>query len=113
MRIWNEIKPNRLCRKHLLAEHREALCIWNVITQNKKGYSKQPESVRYRNNLSALLYRHNQLVNEATARGYNFKDLPNSLNIIPFNHNVKPWDNQEKSLAAKECDCLKHIKYEG
>jgi hypothetical protein len=107
MRVWNEINPNRLCKKHLLAEHRETLCIWSVITNNKKGYSKHPETVRYRDNLNALVYRHNLLVNEATKRGYNFKHLPNSQAIPLFNIAPKSWDDQEHSLSLKECDCIK------
>ena len=107
MRVWNEIDPSRLCRKHLLAEHRETLCVWSVITNNKKGYSKHPETVRYRHNLNALVYRHIKLVHEATKRGYNFKDLPNSTDIPAFNVMPESWDNQEKSLSGKECDCIK------
>lgn len=107
MRVWDKIEPSRLCKKHLLAEHRETLCIWSVITNNKKGYSKHPETVRFRNNLNALVYRHIKLVHEATKRGYNFKDLPNSTDIPAFNVMPKPWDDQEKSLSCKECDCIK------
>jgi hypothetical protein len=62
MRVWDSISPSRLCRQHLLAEHRETLCIWSVITNNKKGYSQHPETVRFRGNLNALAYRHNELV---------------------------------------------------
>ena len=112
MRIWNEINPSRLCRKHLLAEHRETLCIWSVIINNKKGYSKHPETVRFRNNLNALSYRHNLIVNEATKRGYTFKHLPNSEDIILFNKMPQSWDNQEQSLSAKNCDCIKMVKGE-
>jgi len=107
MRVWNEIDPSRLCKKHLLAEHRETLCVWSVITNNKKGYSKHPETVRFRDNLNALVYRHTKLVNEATNRGYNFKDLPNSTDIPALNIMPESWDNQEKSLSAKNCDCIK------
>ena len=106
MRIWNEISPDRLCRKHLLAEHRETLCVWSVITNNKKGYSRHPETVRYRNNLNALVYRHDTIVAEATSRGYSFKDLPNSDGIPPLNHIVPAWDNQEHSLDSKNCNCI-------
>ena len=107
MRIWNEINPSRLCRKHLLAEHRETLCIWSVITNNKKGYSKHPETIRFKNNLNALSSRHTMLVKEASKRGYNFKHLPNSEDIILFNKMPQSWDNQEQSLSAKNCDCIK------
>ena len=107
MRVWDKISPSRLCRKHLLAEHRETLCIWSVITNNKKGYSKHPETVRFRDNLNALSYRHTMLVKEASKRGYHFKDLPNSENVLLFNVMPRSWDDQEKSLSAKNCDCLK------
>jgi len=107
MRVWNEINPSRLCKKHLLAEHRETLCIYSVITNNKKGYSKHPETIRYRNNLSALVYRHRQITKEARKRHYNFKELPNSCNILALNHAVKSWDNQELSLSLKDCECIK------
>ena len=108
MRIWNQIDPNRLCRKHLLAEHRETLCVWSVITNNKKGYSKHPETVRFRNNLNGLVYRHSKLVDEATSRGYHFKDLPNSDDIPMLNKMPKSWDDQEESLSKKDCDCIKN-----
>jgi hypothetical protein len=111
MRVWNEINPIRLCKNHLLAEHRETLCIWSVITNNKKGYSKHPETVRFRGNLNALAYRHNMLVNEATRRGYNFKHLPNSDDVLLFNVMPKSWDNQEESLSAKDCDCIKSLQW--
>jgi hypothetical protein len=107
MRVWNEINPSRLCRNHLLAEHREILCIWSVITNNKKGYSKHPETVRYRNNLSSLLYRHNLILKESVSRGYNFKNLPNSDSITPLDSKTESWDNQELSLSSKNCDCIK------
>lgn len=110
MRVWDQISPNRLCKKHLLAEHRETLCVYSVITNNKKGYSKHPETVRFRNNISALVYRHRLIVREATKRGYNFKSLPNSDNIIAFNKMPSAWDNQEHSLMGKDCDCIKVIK---
>lgn len=76
MRVWNEIEPKNLCKNHLLAEHREILCIFSVIINNKKGYSKHPEVTRYRDHLGSLIVRHGNLVNEAKRRGYNFKHLP-------------------------------------
>lgn len=45
MRIW-DISPGKLCKNHLLGEHRELHAIWTVITENKKGYSKHPETIR-------------------------------------------------------------------
>ncbi len=54
-----------------------------------------------------MVYRHSKLVDEATNRGYNFKDLPNSESIPMLNKMPDSWDNQEKSLSAKDCDCVK------
>jgi len=107
MRVWDKIKPDRLCKKHLLAEHRETLCIWSVITNNKKGYSKHPETVRFRDNLNSLVYRHNLIFDEASRRGYNFKLLPNQEEYTPNSDMPNSWDNQEKSLSCKECECIK------
>jgi len=38
--------PDKLCRNHLLGEHREIHAIWAVITEKKKGYSMHPETIR-------------------------------------------------------------------
>lgn len=63
MRVWNEMNladyVENICWQNI-----ETLCVWSVITNNKKGYSKHPETVRYRHNLNALVYRHIKLVHE-------------------------------------------------
>ena len=114
MRVWNEIDTSRLCRNHLLAEHREILCIWSVLVNGKKGYRNHPEVKRWTNNLGALWLRHNNILKESKKRKYNFKDLPNWQIILYVRRNIstrfqtpKAWDNQEKSLSAKDCDCIK------
>ena len=70
MRIW-DIPVEKLCRNHLLGEHKELHAMWSVIIQNKKGYSKHPETIRWTGKLKALYLRHNQQVNEMKNRGYN------------------------------------------
>ena len=69
MRVW-DIPPERLCRNHLLGEHREIHAIWSILTKDKKGYSKHPETKRWRGKLKALYKRHDQLVKEMRRRGY-------------------------------------------
>ena len=69
MRIW-DIPPKKLCRNHLLGEHRELHAMWAVITEHKKGYSLHPETMRWRGKLKALYFRHEKLVSEMTRRGY-------------------------------------------
>jgi len=41
MRIW-DIPPRKLCRNHLLGEHRELHAIWSILIRSKKGYLKHP-----------------------------------------------------------------------
>jgi hypothetical protein len=69
MRIW-DISPKRLCRNHLLGEHRELHAIWSVLTKGKKGYARHPETLRWKGKLKALYGRHEALVSEMTARGF-------------------------------------------
>ena len=69
MRIW-DIAPSKLCRNHLLGEHRELHAIWSILTQHKKGYSHHPETLRWKGKLKALYFRHEKLVGEMEKRGY-------------------------------------------
>lgn len=69
MRIW-DVAPSLLCRQHLLGEHRELHALWVVLTQGKKGYSRHPETLRWKGKLNALYLRHEALVAEMTTRGY-------------------------------------------
>jgi pyrimidine dimer DNA glycosylase len=69
MRIW-DIPPKRLCRNHLLGEHRELHAIWSVIVNGKKGYARHPETLRWKGRLKALYGRHEALVVEMSTRGY-------------------------------------------
>lgn len=69
MRIW-DITPKKLCRNHLLGEHRELHAIWSVLTKNKKGYSRHPETLRWKGKLAALYLRHKILAEEMRKRGY-------------------------------------------
>ena len=72
MRIW-DILPNKLCKNHLLGEHRELHAIWVVITEKKKGYFMHPETIRWKGKLKALYIRHEELVKEMNRRGYMHK----------------------------------------
>ena len=69
MRIW-DVAPARLCRAHLLGEHRELHGLWNILTQGKSGYRRHPETRRWEGKLAALYARHEALVGEMERRGY-------------------------------------------
>ena len=107
MRIW-DIEPRRLCRNHLLGEHRELHCIWVVLTQGKKGYSRHPETLRWRGRLKALFLRHTAQVTEMERRGYRHKsplDERLATGSTVQNIFIDPPPRQLKLLAAKKCEC--------
>jgi hypothetical protein len=108
MRIW-DIPPKKLCRNHLLGEHRELHAIWSILTEGKTGYANHPETKRWRERLKALYLRHDELVKEMIRRGYRHKSpLEKQLATgqseqIVF---VDPPDTQKKILKKKNCGCL-------
>lgn len=113
MRIW-DINPRYLCRKHLLAEHRELHGLWNILTKHKGkgGYSLHPETLRWVNKKKALYSRHEKLVKEFFRRGYKHytsldKHLATGLGSQKvFINTIK---EQRVILKQKPCECLLHI----
>lgn len=69
MRVW-DLPPRLLCRQHLLGEHLELHAIWAVLTKGRKGYSRHPETLRWKGKLKALYLRHELQVAEMERRGY-------------------------------------------
>ena len=113
MRVW-DIHPQHLCRKHLLAEHRELHGLWNILTKHGGvgGYSKHPETLRWVGKEKALYLRHQALVKEFVRRGYNHfspldEKLANGLGSQKVFINTAA--EQKKILKQKPCDCLLHI----
>ena len=107
MRIW-DISPYRLCKNHLLGEHRELHAMWTVITENKKGYSLHPETLRWKGKLKAMYFRHEKLVQEMTRRGYNHQsplDKKKATGKSIQNHFVDSPLEQIKILKRKGCNC--------
>lgn len=107
MRIW-DLDPRRLCRNHLLGEHRELHCIWTVITLGKKGYSRHPETLRWHGRLKALYARHTALVTEMESRGYHHKsplDKRLAAGRAVQDKFIDPPRRQLELLRAKKCAC--------
>ena len=107
MRIW-DISPKKLCRNHLLGEHRELHAMWNIITENKKGYSRHPETLRWIGKLGAMYARHEALVEEMITRGYShYSPLDQTMAIGEIKQDVfidSPY-TQIQILKEKGCDC--------
>jgi Pyrimidine dimer DNA glycosylase len=107
MRIW-DLPPEVLCRNHLLGEHRELHAIWSILTNNKKGYSRHPEIIRWRGRLKALYLRHQILVKEMGNRGYRhnsplLKEL--ATGKAKQDLQVDSYEDQIRNLKGKECGC--------
>ena len=105
MRIW-DLPPERLCRQHLLGEHRELHAVWVILTRGKKGYADHPEVRRWRGKLKALFLRHEQLVEEMKARGYRHRsplDRSFAVGRETQDEFVDPIPEQECILRAKRC----------
>jgi hypothetical protein len=107
MRIW-DLPVEKLCKNHLLGEHRELHAIWNIISQDKKGYSKHPETKRWKGKLKALYIRHEELVTEIKKRGYNHNsslDARLAVGKETQDECVDSIDTQIKILKNKMCKC--------
>ena len=107
MRIW-DVSPQKLCRSHLLGEHRELHAIWSILTKNKKGYAHHPETLRWKGKLKALYRRHDLLVEELERRGYNHKSALDKTQATGDSKQTDLLDSFEKQieiLRTKPCDC--------
>jgi uncharacterized protein YbgA (DUF1722 family) len=70
MRIW-DIDPGFLNNQSLLGEHRELHGIISIVVNQKKGYSRHPETLRWKPHIGNLCIRHELLVEEMKLRGFN------------------------------------------
>ncbi len=107
MRIW-DLEPERLCRQHLLGEHRELHGLWAILTEGKPGYARHPETRRWRGKLKALYRRHESLVAEMARRGYrHHTPLPAEL-ATGLERQDDYKDSPAEQIAilkAKGCGC--------
>ena len=107
MRIW-DLAPELLCRQHLLGEHRELHGLWSILTRDKKGYSRHPETARWRGKLKALFRRHEALVAEMARRGYrHHTPLPReeAVGLAEQREYKDTPAAQARLLKAKGCGC--------
>jgi len=111
MRIW-DLSVEHLCRNHLLAEHRELHAIWNIVLNDRRGYSRHPEVMRWRGRLRALWRRHEEEKVEMLRRGYAHRS-PLYLKDIPRRHRsavqgvlLESIESQRRKLRMKGCECV-------
>ncbi len=107
MRVW-DIAPEKLCRNHLLGEHREVHAVWSVLTKDKKGYCRHPETLRWKGKLAALYSRHGLLVKELLRRGYRHNSRLEkrfALGARKQSEFVDSPKRQAEILRNKNCGC--------
>ncbi|MEI6479884.1 MAG: pyrimidine dimer DNA glycosylase/endonuclease V [bacterium] len=113
MRVW-DIHPKHLCRKHLLAEHRELHGLWNILTKHKGkgGYSRHPETLRWVGKQKALYNRHEALVKEFSRREYQHHTPLNKIFATGSGSQsvfINTIAEQKVILKQKPCECLLHM----
>ncbi|MDQ3692240.1 MAG: pyrimidine dimer DNA glycosylase/endonuclease V [Chloroflexota bacterium] len=107
MRIW-DVPPAVLCRQHLLGEHRELHGLWRILTLDKKGYAKHPETMRWRGKQRALFPRHAALAVERERRGYRHASPLDPLLATGAAVQTNYVDSPERQivlLRGKGCAC--------
>lgn len=107
MRIW-DLEPARLCRQHLLGEHRELHALWVILTKEKKGFARHPETARWRGKLKALYQRHQALVVEMARRGYRHQTPLPTEEAVGLAEQKEYKDTpaeQARILRNKGCGC--------
>ncbi len=107
LRIW-EISPLKLCRQHLLGEHRELHAIWSILINQKKGYRNHPETLRWEGALNGLYQRHRDLEKEFERRGYQHNsplDKGKALGELKPRFKIDTLARQREILKEKRCSC--------
>jgi len=107
MRIW-DVSPSCLCRQHLLGEHRELHALWTILTEDKTGYRKHPETQRWEGKLAALYRRHEAQVEEMIRRGYRHQSPLDAARATGLGEQTDYVDSpatQLDLLKDKHCDC--------
>ena len=82
--------------------------MWIVVTENKKGYSMRPETLRWHGKLKVMCLRHELLVNEMNSRGYNHKshlDKRKATGKSIQDVFIDEPSDQIRILKNKNCDC--------
>jgi hypothetical protein len=107
VRIW-DLDTAVLCDRHLLGEHRELHAVWSILTAGKSGYSRHPETLRWRGRLAALYARHAEQVEEMALRGFRHRSPLDARLATGAQVQTELLDSPEAQrarLAARPCEC--------
>ena len=76
----------------------------SVILNNKKGYSKHPETLQWKGHTKAMVVRHNEIEREMTLRGFKPKSpmgcVDGDSEVFP--DTIEPLEVMERKLRGKQ-----------
>ncbi len=101
MRMWN-VKPEVMCRKHLLGEHVEMHMFLSALTSGKKldGYIRSG-LVEIHN----IKRRHDELAQEMVRRGYRHNSPMKDSPLLAMSGFVESkWSYEELRFRCAECE---------
>ena len=105
MRMWN-VKPEVMCRKHLLGEHVEMHMFLSALTSGKKldGYVRSG-FVEIHN----IKRRHNELAQEMVRRGYRHNSPMEDSLFLAMSGSVESRRSYEE-LRSRCAECERRIQ---
>ncbi|MCL4429233.1 MAG: pyrimidine dimer DNA glycosylase/endonuclease V [Chloroflexi bacterium] len=96
-----------LDRQHLLGEHAELHCIVSALLGKYKAYRNHPQTLRFKDHIEQLYFRHGEQVQEMRKRGYKHNSpLPENNQPYKCTKEEVQWDRLE---LAKRQDTKKGI----
>ncbi len=82
--------------------------LWNILSQDKAGYARHPETLRWRGKLATLFARHEALVAEMTRRGYRHQTPLDPTLATGLDGQAEFVDTPERQIIlirTKACSC--------
>ena len=107
VRIWN-LPIECLDRQHLLGEHVETHVIFNAIMKERRGekagWQHHPQTIRFKDNLMALVDRHDQQVREMARRGYQHQSPLDLVNYqkVQFTYTAREMVDDLRDLIQRK-----------
>ncbi|MCL4430012.1 MAG: pyrimidine dimer DNA glycosylase/endonuclease V [Chloroflexi bacterium] len=100
VRIWC-VPASELDRQHLLGEHAELHCIVGALLGKYQAYRNHPETLRFKDRIDQLYFRHQEQVQEMQKRGYKHNTpLPQSNQ--PYKYTREEYQRDHAELAKRQ-----------
>ena len=100
VRIWC-VPVSELDRQHLLGEHAELHCIVGALLGKHKAFRNHPETLRFKDRIDQLYYRHGEQVQEMVKRGYKH-NTPLPPSSQPYTCTREEYMRDHAELAKRQ-----------